>query len=168
MTKVTIERETLEKLADWIDNLPVPTPGASAWGCSLRAALDQPFQRGQHTLVYNGEIYNFRALRAALTRDGARYRWLKAQKSIDLQSNGGEWTRKDGTRFFASHRLCAGDRAYAVAETLDATIDAAMKDQPIWDQLAEIGASDPKAWESLVTIEPAPFSQQETSHDLAA
>ncbi len=37
------------------------------------ARSDQPFQRRQHTLVYNGEIYNFRALRAALARDGARF-----------------------------------------------------------------------------------------------
>lgn len=37
------------------------------------ARSDQPFQRGRHTLVYNGEIYNFRALRAALASDGARF-----------------------------------------------------------------------------------------------
>jgi len=35
------------------------------------ARSDQPFRRHQHTLVYNGEIYNFRALRHALARDGA-------------------------------------------------------------------------------------------------
>ena len=33
----------------------------------------QPFRRGHHTLVYNGEIYNFRALRDELSRDGSRF-----------------------------------------------------------------------------------------------
>jgi asparagine synthase (glutamine-hydrolysing) len=33
----------------------------------------QPFRRGAHTLAYNGEIYNFRALREELSRDGCRF-----------------------------------------------------------------------------------------------
>jgi len=33
----------------------------------------QPFRRGQQTLAYNGEIYNFRALRSELARDGSRF-----------------------------------------------------------------------------------------------
>lgn len=33
----------------------------------------QPFRRGAHTLAYNGEIYNFRALREDLSRDGCRF-----------------------------------------------------------------------------------------------
>ncbi len=37
------------------------------------ARSDQPFRRRQHTLVYNGEVYNFRALRDALARDGAGF-----------------------------------------------------------------------------------------------
>ena len=38
-----------------------------------QARSDQPFRRGQHTLVYNGEIYNFRALRDQLARAGERF-----------------------------------------------------------------------------------------------
>src|SRR5687768_5539818 len=34
---------------------------------------DQPLRRGQHTLVYNGEMYNFRQVRAALYAAGARF-----------------------------------------------------------------------------------------------
>lgn len=34
---------------------------------------DQPLRRGQHTLVYNGEIYNFREVRAALSAAGASF-----------------------------------------------------------------------------------------------
>ncbi len=34
---------------------------------------DQPFQHQQHTLVYNGEIYNFKSLRNDLARNGAAF-----------------------------------------------------------------------------------------------
>jgi asparagine synthase (glutamine-hydrolysing) len=33
----------------------------------------QPFRRGEQTLAYNGEIYNFRALRDELSRNGVRF-----------------------------------------------------------------------------------------------
>ena len=33
----------------------------------------QPFRRGNRSLAYNGEIYNFRALRSELSRGGARF-----------------------------------------------------------------------------------------------
>lgn len=36
------------------------------------ARSDQPFQHQQHTLVYNGEIYNFQSLRSDLARRGIR------------------------------------------------------------------------------------------------
>lgn len=34
---------------------------------------DQPLRRGQHSLVYNGEMYNFRQVRAALSAAGASF-----------------------------------------------------------------------------------------------
>ena len=39
----------------------------------LAARSDQPFRRGGKTLVYNGEVYNFRALRDQLTASGSRF-----------------------------------------------------------------------------------------------
>ncbi len=39
----------------------------------LATRSDQPFRRGGRTLVYNGELYNFRALRDQLTRTGSRF-----------------------------------------------------------------------------------------------
>lgn len=38
-----------------------------------RERSDQPFSRGRHTLVYNGEVYNFRELRSQLASDGASF-----------------------------------------------------------------------------------------------
>ena len=37
------------------------------------ARSDQPFQHQQHTLVYNGEIYNFKSLRSELARNGTGF-----------------------------------------------------------------------------------------------
>ena len=40
----------------------------------LSAAADQPFAKGDLTLTYNGELYNYRELRAELEGRGARFR----------------------------------------------------------------------------------------------
>ena len=40
----------------------------------LSAAADQPFAKDGLTLVYNGELYNYRALRAELVSEGVRFR----------------------------------------------------------------------------------------------
>ena len=39
----------------------------------LSSAADQPFRKGNLTLVYNGELYNFRELRAELSARGTRF-----------------------------------------------------------------------------------------------
>jgi asparagine synthase (glutamine-hydrolysing) len=39
----------------------------------LSAAADQPFRKGNLTLVYNGELYNYRELRAQLAGQGAAF-----------------------------------------------------------------------------------------------
>src|SRR5215469_3975497 len=39
----------------------------------LSSAADQPFRKGNLTLVYNGELYNFRELRAELSAQGTRF-----------------------------------------------------------------------------------------------
>ena len=69
------------------------------------------------------------ALRAevdGLRADALRYRWLREQKGLTLTTDGGTWTRPDGTTFVASHRLAAGGTQYAAADSLDAAIDAAI------------------------------------------
>lgn len=60
------------------------------------------------------------------SQDAARYRWLRQQPALELVSDGSRWTRPDGTPFFASHRLAAGDTQFSAQPTLDETIDAAM------------------------------------------
>lgn len=61
--------------------------------------------------------------------DAMRYRWLKAQKGLELKSCGTRWMREDGSTFLSSHRLAAGSTQFAPAESLDLMIDAAIKVQ---------------------------------------
>lgn len=62
-----------------------------------------------------------------LSDDAKRYNWLGRCKGLELRSDGGTWTRPDGTKFVASHYLAEGDMQHGPAETLDETIDAAMR-----------------------------------------
>ena len=68
------------------------------------------------------------AQQAALEKDAARYRWLKIRRGLELRSEPqpNTWTRKDGTKFSATHYLAEGGIQHAPADSLDATIDAAM------------------------------------------
>lgn len=68
---------------------------------------------------------------STLWADAERYRWLKAQPHLDLRSDGGWWTRQDGTRFQSSH---SGGTHYGPYPTLDETIDAARKASPRPDE----------------------------------
>ena len=57
------------------------------------------------------QVLELTAQRDAAMKDAERYRWLKSQKGLELSSFGGSWI-KDGTKFDASHRLCANDTVY--------------------------------------------------------
>ena len=70
--------------------------------------------------------HKFVPLNIAAEKDAERYRWLKERKGIELRSGHGEWRRLDGTLFMESHYLAEGNMQHAPAESLDATIDAAM------------------------------------------
>lgn len=59
--------------------------------------------------------------------DAKRYDWLRSRKGLYLRSDSGIWTRPDGTKFIASHYLAEGNIQHGPAETLDETIDAAMR-----------------------------------------
>jgi len=58
--------------------------------------------------------------------DAKRYRWLKAQPALRLQSEYMKWTRPDGTEFYSMHILSAKGVNFESLETLDETIDQAM------------------------------------------
>jgi len=66
--------------------------------------------------------------RRGVEADAARYRWLKAQKGLDLRSERetSKWTRPDGSVFYATHSMAAGGTQFPPAESLDAMIDYAM------------------------------------------
>ena len=74
------------------------------------------------------EIERLRARVEVLERDASRYQWLKNRKWMSLQTSYMKWIRKDSTSFIASHDLAADGTQYAPYETLDETIDAAMKE----------------------------------------
>ena len=65
---------------------------------------------------------------AALRKDAERYRWLANRTGLDLRSEPrpNKWKRMDGTTFSATHYLAEGGMQHAPADSLDATIDAAM------------------------------------------
>ena len=65
----------------------------------------------------------------ALQKDAERYRWLKSRKGLDLRTEPqpNVWRRLDGTEFCATHSLAEGGTQHAPADSLDATIDAAMQ-----------------------------------------
>lgn len=62
----------------------------------------------------------------SLRADAERYRWLKTQKGLTLESDNMIWTRINGSKFMSPYRLCGNDIAYESCETLDKTIDTAM------------------------------------------
>ena len=64
-----------------------------------------------------------------LRADAERFRWLAAQRRLHLYTDGGTWTRDDGTTFRAWGVLAANRVGYPPAETLAEMVDAARKDQ---------------------------------------
>ncbi len=112
----TAQPEAL-RLADLLNRVRVGDSWRSIGGTIAKSAVEL---RRLHAALAAAEARN-----ATLTDDAARYRWLRDAKSLELTSDGMEWTRADGTKFCASHRLCAGQTAFAAYPSLDETIDAA-------------------------------------------
>ena len=64
---------------------------------------------------------------ATLKKDAERYRWLRDQKGLHLESESMTWTRKDGSKYTSTHYLAANGTCYASLESIDLTIDTAMR-----------------------------------------
>ena len=62
-----------------------------------------------------------------LKKDAERYRWLRDQKRLHLESESMTWTRKDGSKYTSTHYLSANGTSYAPLESIDLTIDTAMQ-----------------------------------------
>jgi hypothetical protein len=73
------------------------------------------------------EIEYLRARVEVLEIDAARYQWLRSRRKMRLETSNDTWFRHD-QKFKASHDLAANGTQYARYETLDQTIDAAMKE----------------------------------------
>lgn len=77
--------------------------------------------------ISSGDVLDLLDMLDAAQKDAARYQWLKSQKSLELSSSSMEWTRNDGSKYISTHYLASGGRKHAELESLDETIDEAMK-----------------------------------------
>lgn len=68
-----------------------------------------------------------RAGRKDVEADAARYRWIKSRTGLTLRTDGSIWQRPDGSTFIATHYIAADGTQHAPADSLNATIDEAMK-----------------------------------------
>ena len=64
---------------------------------------------------------------ASLKQDAARYRWLSDQTGLLLESDSMMWTRRDGSKYTSTHFLAVNGTCHTSLESLDLTIDAAMR-----------------------------------------
>jgi hypothetical protein len=67
-------------------------------------------------------------------QDALRYRWIKAQRNLELRTNrtyGAPWTNTEtGRRFYPSHNLDVNCTGFSGIEHLDELIDQAMSLYP--------------------------------------
>jgi len=67
-------------------------------------------------------------------QDALRYRWIKAQRNLELRTNrtyGTSWTNAEtGHRFYPSHNLDVNGTGFSGIEHLDDLIDQAMSLYP--------------------------------------
>ena len=126
----------VNKLADDIEDLRAENERLRNEDTKTRHALkgwvfvcpdggDEPTHERVAAVV--AEVDRLRAEIKRLHNDAMRYRWLRKQKALRLVSDGAIWKRENGKNFRASHALSANDTRYGVYETLDETIDDAMR-----------------------------------------
>ena len=68
-----------------------------------------------------------------LEKDASRYRWLKAQGSLDLRTcYRSKWTRLEtGETYYPSHALAVNGTGFSGVEHLDDLIDQAIEIYPL-------------------------------------
>lgn len=87
----------------------------------LEMAYDAKMPLEESTFEFINKVH------AKYYADAARYKWLRNCRELNLRTDGSQWLTPDGRKFVCSHRLeCNGTR-HAPQETLEETIDAAMK-----------------------------------------
>jgi len=73
-----------------------------------------------------------------IKRDAERYRWIKAQKNLNLYTHhcqGIPWTNVEtGYRYYPSHSLAVNGTGFDGIEHLNDLIDQAMKMYPLAEQ----------------------------------
>ena len=109
---------------------------------------DQPFTIGRKTVVFNGEIYNFRELRAELSRDFPAYEWRTAGDTEVLLRGYDCWGERCVEKF-------NGMFAFAVWDDAEQTLFLArdrMGQKPLY--VAAVDSAGRPCWP---TVPPRPF-----------
>ena len=75
----------------------------------------------------NQKVEGLEKENASLKQDAARYRWLRDQEGLLLESDNMVWTRLDGSKYTSTHYLAANGTCHASLESLDLTVDTAMQ-----------------------------------------
>lgn len=78
------------------------------------------------------EIERLTAEVKATKQDALRYRWLKSREDMTLRTERAPvlWSPRSGTAFHGTYSLSEGGTWHTPAASMDALIDAAMKEQP--------------------------------------
>lgn len=96
----------------------------------------------------------------SVIKDAIRYRWLKAQRSLQLSSErmrGTPWTNiETGKRYYPSHFLAVNGTGYPGIEHLDDAIDMAMGNYSL---------EGDESVQGQVLLQPIPLSERKPEPD---
>jgi hypothetical protein len=83
--------------------------------------------------------------------DARRYRWIKAQTNLQLQSDNSLWFRSDKTKYYPKFSLAVNSTGFHGIEDVDVLIDRAMDMYPM-DQPYELDLKEGTEFEQYCGV----------------